>query len=153
MLALMLLFAADPEPGPRIQARAAWPWPKYLIGESTESRVLRSPMDAVASSFRFLGFEGLGDPERDAVRELTEALKVKGIDWKKQMVVGILAGEYPAGTKLEITGVEREKDGLVVKWKMREPKAKGKGTVRPSECVLIPASPGKVRFDPPMVVR
>jgi hypothetical protein len=86
------------------------------------------------------------------VRDLAADLKVKAIDWNRQMVVIIMDGRKGSGGyRVEVTGLKATKGTLTVSWKAYGSKVEGRdATTYPSLAVLLPKCPGKVVFDPPL---
>jgi len=86
----------------------------------------------------------------DAKARYAKALKVDGIDFTKQMVVGVSGGVQPASGRVEITRAETDAGGkrLTVYWK---PHPAGKderatGIAHPAEVVLLDRFAGDIRF-------
>ncbi len=79
-------------------------------------------------------------------------LKVKKIDWDKQMIVIVSGGTQPTGGyKVEVTDLKADDDTLTVHWKVVPP-APGQRVTQarsnPAETLLIQRFDGEVRFDP-----
>ena len=73
------------------------------------------------------------------------------VDFSREMVVGVFLGSRTtAGYSVEIVGVEKEGNGLVVRYKETAP---GRGTVSaqiittPSHLVAVPKTDGVVKFE------
>jgi hypothetical protein len=86
----------------------------------------------------------------EAKARYAQALKVREIDFTKQMVVGVSGGVQPAGSRVEISRAETDAAGkaLTVYWKLH-PAAKGgraKGIAHPAEVVLLDRFAGDIRF-------
>ncbi len=86
----------------------------------------------------------------EAKARYAKALKVDGIDFTKQMVVGVSGGVQPAGGRVEITRAETDAAGkaLTVYWRLH-PAAKDKPAARiehPAEVVLLDRFAGDIRF-------
>jgi hypothetical protein len=76
--------------------------------------------------------------------------KVPGVDFAKEMVVGIFLGTKPStGHEVEIVGVRAEENDLVVEYVQKQP---GRGTMaaqiltEPFHLVTVPTHAGTVRF-------
>jgi hypothetical protein len=154
MIVLLLALVAAPAPGLPVKALARGPWPYARWDTPVKGKVLvvRSRPEFVqATPYPLLADSALVRGER-ATRELLAALKVKSIDWDRQMVVVVCAGRKPSsGYRVKITGVVRQKDCLKVSWTLLVPKGGADDVLTyPSECVLLPKHTGKVVFDPPL---
>jgi hypothetical protein len=152
MLALILALmadAAEPEPGMKIIARGEWP---RVRGSGRQALAVREPLGLIRSLSPYTELAG-GPRERIAARaagDLAAALKVKEIDWSRQMAIIILAGERPAGHRVEVTWVGVVKGVMKVRWKLHAPPAAGRGKCQPGEVVIVPRFAGPVIFDPPL---
>ena len=132
----------------KIQARGFWRAPARP-GTAAQQLVLRSGDDA-AQAYRL---KPGGASPAQATRMLAQALKVKTIDWDKQMVVVVTAGAKPTGGySVEVLGLGVKDDTLTVRWKLNSP---GKDSIvtqaftHPGQAVLAERFAGKVVFDPP----
>src|SRR5581483_12028626 len=81
-----------------------------------------------------------------------KALKVKKIDWDKQMHVIVSGDTQPTGGyKVEVTGLKADKDALTVRWKLVPP-APGQPVTQarthPAVTLLIERFDSDVTFDP-----
>ncbi len=151
MLTMLLLAAlaadAEPEPGVKILARGAW---RNAAQNGRNGIVVRAGLDLTSLLPYALLSRALEITARAATEDLAADLKVKSIDWSKQMVVFVLAGATKEGGRVEVTSVTAEKGTLTVKWKLHPAKG-GKSTdSHPNEAVLLPKFTGKVIFDPPL---
>ncbi len=155
MFALILCLLADPEPSAVVKplARGTWPAPKFGAERGKPKGIIaRSAIDVVSNTFHVLRVAGMDTTEADATRDLANALKVKSIDWKKQMAVAVLGGQRGSNAyRVEITGLYVEKGTLKVSWMLHKGPRGGDDVItHPSACVLIPRHDGKVVFDPPI---
>jgi hypothetical protein len=148
---LFCLFAADPEPTPSMKAVASGPWrqaafhgKKALVIRQAEDLAKFPPYNDRSAAPRAVGEE--------ATRHLAADMKVKAIDWNRQMVVIILDGRKGSGGyRVEVTGLKVTKGTLTVSWKVRASKEEGRDVITyPSLAVLLPKHTGKVVFDPPL---
>ena len=82
--------------------------------------------------------------------DLARELKVKEIDWTKQMLVVVSGGtQRKGGYRVEVTGVEVKDGTMTVRWKITPPKGLATNALtHPAEVVLLPQTTGKVVFDP-----
>jgi hypothetical protein len=135
--------------GVKIHARAFWPdgWK----GESP-------PRQWVVRSYAELIDPRLDAPEpvlermrQESLARYLKALKVKAIDFNKQMLVGASGGTQPAGARVEITRVAHGGGRLTVHWKLHPPKAGAAPAelTHPAEVVLVERFAGDIQFDPP----
>jgi hypothetical protein len=156
-LLLSMLFAAPPGSDAenqkdaseiKIQARSVWP----VREEKPAERVIRSgeelavalgvdPSDTKGKKFR-----------TGATEDTAKLLKVKDIDWSKQMLIIVAAGEKrTGGYRVEIVSL-RIKDGmLIVNWKLHSPPPDAIVTQALSylsQMVLVKRFRGAVRFEP-----
>jgi len=86
----------------------------------------------------------------EAKARYAAALKVGGIDFAKQMVVGVSGGVQPAGARVEVTRATAGAGGkaLTVYWKLH-PAPPGKpagGLAHPAEVVLLDRFAGAIHF-------
>jgi hypothetical protein len=149
MAALSVALWADPEPGVKIQARGTW---RFASKNSPNGVVLREPME-LTSLFPYVAMSR--DPSftaKEASREMAADLKVKEIDWGKQMVILVMPGAQPSGGyRVEVASASVEKGVMTVKWKLHKPKGAAPAAESyPSEAILVPKHAGKVVFDPPI---
>lgn len=85
---------------------------------------------------------------QEARARYTKALNVPAIDFTRQMIVGVSGGVRPAGTRVEVTAVERDgKGNLTVRWRLVPPEAKPTDIEHPAAVVLVEQAPGMVRFE------
>lgn len=157
MHALVLLaFLADTEPAAAMKVIARGPWSQSQVntGESRTPKliVLRKGED-LANLAPYNRLDALpAVVGKSATVQLAKDLKVKDIDWGKQMVVIILGGMKPSGGhSVEVTGVKVVKGVLKVSWKAKAPDGIATAVITyPSQAVLLPAFAGKVEADPPI---
>jgi hypothetical protein len=157
MYALVLLaFLADTEPAPamKVIARGSWGQSQVNTGELRTPKllVIRKAED-LANLAPYNRLDALpGIVGKNATADLAKDLKVKDIDWSKQMVVIVLAGMKPSGGHgVEVTGVKVVKGVLKVSWKAIAPDGIATAVITfPSQAVLLPAFAGKVEADPPI---
>jgi hypothetical protein len=134
----------------KIQASAIWTGQE----EKPAQRVIRSAEELARA---------LGVPAKDArdkrirdaaTTDAAKLLKVKDIDWSKQMLVVVAVGTRPTGGyRVEITSLRGKDKTLTVRWKLHSPAAGAITTqviTHPSQMVLVERWPGDVRFDPPI---
>jgi hypothetical protein len=134
---------------PKIIARGVWPVradkPQQVVVRSAQELALALGVDAKhARDRRF---------QNDAVSDTIKLLKVKEIDWNKQMLVVVTAGaQRTGGYRVDIESL-RVKDGvLIVNWKLHVPQP---GVVvtqaisYPAQMALVDHFHGSVQFDPP----
>jgi hypothetical protein len=133
----------------KILGRGAWK-PATKSGDQ-QQLVIRSAEELAKAS-------GLDKPEgEDAQKKATEtvakALKVDGIDWKKQMVIVVTGGvKRTGGYSVEITKIETADKVMTVHWKLNSPKPGSPVTqtiTHPALTVIVDQFEGKVVFDPP----
>ncbi len=134
----------------KILARGVWP----VQEEKPAQRVLRSGEELATA----LGVEPQNAKEKrfqnEAMRDTAKLLKVKNIDWDKQMLLVVADGaKRTGGYRVEIVSL-RIKDGtLTVNWKLHAPPADAVVTqaiTYPAQMVLVERFRGNVRFDPPV---
>ena len=152
MFALLLcLFAADPEPTPAIKVLASGIWrqaafhdKKALVIRRGEDLANLPPYNDRSAAPRAVGAE--------ATRHLAADMKVKAIDWDRQMVVIIMDGRRGSGGyRVEVTGLKVTKGTLKVSWKVNASKEEGRDVPTfPNLAVLLPKHTGKIEFDPPL---
>jgi hypothetical protein len=134
----------------KILAKSVWPGqeekPKQLVirgGEELAIALDVDPKDAKEKRF-----------QKAATEDLAKLLKVKDIDWKKQMVIVVAAGAKPTGGyRVEVVSLRGKDKTLTVTWKLHKPAADAivtQAITHPSQAVLIERWPGTVRFDPPL---
>jgi hypothetical protein len=134
--------------GVKILARAFWPegW-----------RAEMPPQQWVVRSYRELIDPRLAAPEpvlermrKENAARYARALKVAEVDFTKQMILGVSAGAQPAGSRVEVIRVERDKAGktLTVHWRLLAvaPQVGKDGLTHPAAVVLVDQSPAEVRF-------
>jgi hypothetical protein len=132
----------------KVLARALWPdgWPPEA---PRREWVVRGPADLIDRRLA-APEEVLERLRREALARYTKALGVDGIDFARQMVVGVSAGVRPTGSRVEVTGVEVDAGGkaMTVRWRVRGPKpgAKPDGIAHPAEVILVEPFTGPVRF-------
>jgi hypothetical protein len=85
----------------------------------------------------------------EAAARYAKALRVKEIDFTKQMVAGVSAGVQPAGAKVAVTKVTADAKGaLTVYWKLiPSPAEKKSGEIaHPAEVILLDRTTAPVKF-------
>jgi hypothetical protein len=144
----------EPQAGaPKLLARGLWPdgWHKGL---ESQQWVVRRYEDLVNP--RIEAPENVLDRMRaqNAAR-YARALRVKSVDFDKQLVAGISAGTQPtSGFRIEFTGIDVDaaRKFMTIHWKLRPPVAGQKVAhelTNPARVILLNAFAGEVRFDPP----
>jgi hypothetical protein len=139
--ALTLAAGVDAD-ATKIIARASWTHARADVkspGKDKVQLVIRSAAELDAAVTTAAGRANLA-----------KELKVKEIDWAKQMLVVVSGGtQRKGGFRVEVTGLEMKGETLTVKWKITPPKGLAtQAFTHPAEVVLIPAFAGKVVFDP-----
>jgi len=145
----LLLADSEPKQAPRVIAQARWAY----AGRDGKAKqfVIRSAADLVANT----PFKDRDAPqqvlEKAATAEVAKALKVKDIDWSKQMLVVVTAGtKRSGGYRVEVTGLKVKDKQLTVAWKLHAPKGAATAALtHPATVALVPRHAGKVAFDPP----
>src|SRR5262245_57768878 len=113
-IVLCLLAAADNEEAVKVQASAPWTYAKADVNAKADSKQL------TIKSADELG-KAVPDGKK-AAEALAKSLKVKAIDWDKQMLVVVTAGTKPTGGyKVEVTDVKTKGDTMTVKYKVTPP--------------------------------
>ncbi|HEY7311422.1 MAG TPA: protease complex subunit PrcB family protein [Gemmataceae bacterium] len=132
----------------KILARGAWPVrhekPTQLVLRNAEELALAhgvAPKDAKEKRF-----------QADVTADVVSLLKVKAIDWDKQMLVVVTAGmKRTGGYRVEILSLPVKDGTLTVRWKLHSP-APGdivtQAITYPAEMVLVERV-AAVKFDPP----
>ena len=152
MLILVLAaFCTDPEPPAdyKVQAQAAYPW-AHQIGKKNVA--IRNAAELlIHSSYGMEGKDKVVAHEKlqmYAIAGITKALKVKEIDWNKQMLLVVSAGMQSAsGYRLRITSIKEVKGVLKVAYTLTAPKALAPCAITlPSTVVLVPRFAGKIEF-------
>lgn len=133
----------------KITARAAWPVRNekatQLVIHSAEELALAHNIPAKdAREKRF---------QTAVISDVLLLLKVKAIDWDKQMLVVASAGQKPTGGyRVEITSLAVKDGTLTVRWKLHSPAKDAivtQALTYPGEMVLVDRYVGNVKFDPP----
>jgi hypothetical protein len=134
----------------KVLGRSVWP----VRNKQPAQLVIRSAEELARSH----GIEGQDakDPrfQADVTADAAQLLKVKTIDWKKQMLVVVAAGTKPTGGyTIEILTLPVKDKTLTVHWKLNSPKPDSpvrKAPTYPGQMVLIERFTGEVKFDPPL---
>ena len=139
---ILSLFAADVEKPVKIEASGPWLFAKVdtgAKGSDAKQLVLRSADDFAREA---------GNSPKVA-EQLNKALKVKAIDWDKQMLLVVTAGtKRSGGFRVEITDVKSKGDTLHVSYKVTPPKgAATRAVTHPGAVVVVPKHKGKVVFE------
>ena len=87
-----------------------------------------------------------------AMEDVAQLLKVKGIDWDKQMLVVIAAGAQPTGGySIEFLSLAARDRKLTVNWRLNRPAAGAvvtQAVTYPAQMALVERFEGPVTFDP-----
>jgi hypothetical protein len=131
----------DADPAKKLKAEASAPW-SSAVNVAAKQTAARSAADLA---------DALGQPgrAREAEARLLRALKMREIDWQKQMVILVTAGrKNSGGYKVEVTDQTRKDNVLTVKWKLEPPKgAATRSLSHPGVAVLTERFDGKVVFE------
>jgi hypothetical protein len=139
---ILSLFAADVETPVKIEASGPWQFAKVdtsAKGSDAKQLVIRSADDFAKEVI---------DPKK-AGEQLNKVLKVKAIDWDKEMLLVVTAGtKRSGGFRVEITEVKSRGDTLTVYYKVTPPKgAATRAVTHPGAVVVVPKHKGKVVFE------
>ena len=155
---LTLLAGVDPEPADanatKIVARASWTHARADFkarGKDQVQLVIRSAAELVEAIPMYKNRDALpAAVEKAATADLAKALKVKDIDWNKQMLVVVSGGtRRSGGYRVEVTGLAIKDKTMTAKWTLHSPKGVATAVItHPGEVVLVPKFAGKVVFDP-----
>jgi hypothetical protein len=96
------------------------------------------------------GLPADGKGQEQASANLAKALKVEKIDWDKQMVVAVTAGQKPTGGyQIDIQSITTAGKDATVMWKLTAPQGIAiQVLTHPSVMVLVDRAAGEVKFDP-----
>jgi hypothetical protein len=128
--------------------RAFWPdgWPPEAPRQEWS---IRSEGELIDPRLR-APEEVLERMRAEAKARYAKALKVRDINFTKQMVVGVSGGVQPAGSRVEISRAETDTGGktLTVYWKLHPAAKDGRATgiAHPAEVVLLDRFAGDIRF-------
>ena len=153
LMLLACLFLADPEPKAepkfvfKIQGAGSYPWTQFL---GAKNIAIRNADELVAASTHSMSRATNEARRENATREICEALKVKDIDWSKQMLLVVSMGERATGGyNIAIVSAAEEKGTLKVTYKTKVPgpdEAVTQAFTYPSQVVLVPKFAGKIEF-------
>jgi hypothetical protein len=140
---------AKGDQGPKILAKASW------NSNQLASRVgVLRDAEGAAALFEPLKPAKWTDPatQKEATAKLAKLFKVDSINWSKQMMLLVEAGQRKTGGySVEVTGLEVKDQVLTVKWKVNEPKPGSPVSPEPTfpgAALLVERFEGKVTFDP-----
>jgi hypothetical protein len=142
IVVLTLLAAADAEQTVKVQASAPWTYAKADVNAKApdaKQLVIKSADDL-----------GKNVPDaKKAAESLAKSLKVKSINWDKQMLIVVTAGtKRTGGFKVEVTDVKTKGDVLTVSYKVTPPSGVAtQAFTHPGTVVLVPQHKGKVVFE------
>jgi hypothetical protein len=151
-VALLLVVSApgvDPEPPPLMKVLAAADWHQMNYAppiEDGKHLVLRSASElarAIPDRLR----RGIRDlVEKDVADEAARLLKIRRIDWKKQMLL-VVGGQWRRPYVVEIVAITRKGATLTVSWKLVETDGGEDKTFWAATMAVVPAPQGKVVFE------
>jgi hypothetical protein len=156
---LALLFAADVEPEPPSPAKVIAQWRfrsgRELIavrGNESGTWVLKNSEELFKASVAYRSEKTDLKSASDVESVTCQYLKVKAIDWDKQMLLVVTAGrQLTQDSHVALVGLKMRGNALVVSWKLHEPQAKkGGGPAvmdHPGVVLLVPRFNGKVLFE------
>jgi hypothetical protein len=152
---LVMLVAADvnPEPPPAPKVIASYGWYGMRNAPTIKDGghlVVRSAAELVkAILVQATRKVAPAIVEADVTGEAAGLLKVRSIDWTKQMLVVVAGGLQPtSGHRVEVVGLKRTGDVLTVSWKLHKPvAARQEVFTYPVNMALVPAHKGKVAFE------
>lgn len=152
-LLVCVALGADVEPAPAAKVIATTDWASFPNTPSLEAGkhvVARSAAELVKA---IPIQEARGAAPEDVRKEVEAAfaklLKVKAIDWKKQMLVVVTGGMCPqTDYRVEVTGLKMKGKTMTVSWKLHAPKGPaGDAITYPATVALVPRVDGKVEFE------
>jgi len=146
----LIVAESKPDASKELKILARAPWRASARPNSAAQQlVIRSGAELAAASGQPRTEQGI----KQATEMLARLLKVKEIDWNKQMIVVTTAGAKPTGGySVEVTGLTIKDGTLTVKWKLNSPGPNDFVTqafTHPGQAVLVEKFDGKVTFDPP----
>ena len=135
--------------GPKVLATAPWS-SKQLV---PRTGFIRSA-DGAALALGVAPDKAMDETaKKEATAFFAKVFKKDTIDWNKQMVLLVEAGQKnTGGYSVEITGREIKDKVLTVKWKLNAPKPGSPVTqaiTHPAIVVLVERFDGEIKFDPP----
>lgn len=132
----------------KVLARGVWPvrheTPAQMILRNAEELALAHGVDRKDARDMRLQIA--------AMEDVAQLLKVKGIDWNKQMLVVVAAGAQPTGGySIEFLSLPARDRKLTVNWRLNRP-ADGavvtQAITYPAQMALVERFEGPVKFDP-----
>jgi hypothetical protein len=130
--------------GPRRLAGRQTKPAQFVIRDAEQLALSHEIDDKNAKDTRF---------QTDVTADVAQLLKVRTIDWKKQMLVVVAAGAKPTGGySVEILTLAVKDKTLLVNWKLNSPKPESavrQARTYPAQMVLTEQFAGPVKFDPP----
>jgi hypothetical protein len=138
----------DKERELKILARGVWP----VLADKPSQLVIRSG-EELALALGVAAKEAREERlQKEATADVTHLLKVRAIDWERQMLVVVAAGAKPTGGyRVEITSLRVKEKTLTVAWKLHRPAADAvvtRNVTHPSQMVLVERFAGTIQFDP-----
>lgn len=151
-LFLSLIPAADEPTTVKPTATAAWTYAKADSNAKADGKQLavKSAAELVKAVPAWANSDAKPDVvEKTATDTLAKALKVKEIDWKKEMLLVVTDGsKRTGGYKIEVTEMTVKGDTMTVKYKVTPPDGFSIQVItHPGTVVLVPAHKGKVVFE------
>jgi len=149
---LFTLFAADDVTTVKPVATAAWTHAKADVNAKNDGKqiAVESAADLVKAVPEWAKSKAKAEVvEKQATASLAKALKVKGIDWDKQMLLVVTAGtKSTGGYKVEVTDMTVKGDTMTVTYKVTPPSGFAtQAFTHPGTVVLVPKHKGKVVFE------
>ncbi len=135
--------------GPKILATAPW-----SSKQTAPRTVLIRSADGAAIALGVAPDKAKDEAvQKEATLFFAKTLKKDTIDWDKQMVLLVEAGQKnTGGYSVEVTGLEVKDKMLIVKWKVNAPKLDSivtQAITHPATVVLVERFGGEIKFDPP----
>jgi hypothetical protein len=147
------LLAAEDAKAVKPTATAAWTYSRADVNAKNDAKQLaiRSGAELVKAAPSYAALKDVKADvlEKQATEALAKALKVKAIDWKKEMLLVITAGtKRTGGYKVAVTDVKVAGDTMTVTYKVTPPDGFAtQAFTHPGAVALVPAHKGKVVFE------
>lgn len=145
--AILVCLAAGADDPSSAKPAAVAPWTHQSADPDAKNDAKKLTIDSAAALVKAVPAWAKSS-EKEATEAVAKSLRVKTIDWDKQMLVVVTAGSKPTGGwRVEVTSAAVKGDTMTVTYAVSPPDGFAtQAFTHPGVVALVPRHKGKVEF-------